>query len=184
MTAIEILRNEHAVVLEAVELLEQHTQEIQAGRPVGAEFARWMVAFIREFVDDTHHAKEEGVLFRMLLSHGLAADAAPLAGTWADHRANRELATAMERALDRGDSAAFVAAALALGRLLRRHFAVEDASVFTLAEDLLSQEEDAQAVQAFGRVVQERGGVLVRQRHLAAIERWRGDFASRLPSGA
>ena len=79
----------------------------------------------------------------------------------------------MDRALLRGDAVEFAARGRQLAELLRRHVARENETLFGMAAGLLTPDEDAKAVQAFGRVVREREGVLVRQRHLAAMERWR-----------
>jgi hemerythrin-like domain-containing protein len=183
MTAIEILRNEHAVIIEALDLLEHHVGEVGKGSPLDAEFGRWVVQFIREFADDTHHAKEEGVLFDLLARRGLSRDTGPLALMLADHRASRDLTAGMERALADGNAAAFAAAGQRLAELLRRHVLRENEILFSTAERMLTAEDDASALQAFGRVVQDREGVLVRQRHLAAIERWRSAFGAGMPPG-
>ncbi|CAG0946282.1 hypothetical protein GPROT2_03662 [Gammaproteobacteria bacterium] len=184
MTAIEILRNEHHVILEAMDLLEHQVHDIRRGDPFDAGFARWAVEFVSEFIDDAHHAKEEGVLFGLLAGHGLAQDRPPLADMLADHRRHRELAADMERSSARGDGLAFAAATLSLVELLRRHVLTENELVFNVAERLLTPADDAEAVRAFGRVVQERDGALVRQRHLAAIECWRRALEGSLPPGA
>ena len=173
MTAIEILCNEHQLIVEALNLLERHLRELDAGRPFNPEFARWMIEFLREFADDTHHAKEEGVLFGLLEQRGLTPSTGPLAAMLADHARCRTLAEDMDRALLRGDAVEFAARGRQLAELLRRHVARENETLFGMAAGLLTPDEDAKAVQAFGRVVREREGVLVRQRHLAAMERWR-----------
>lgn len=184
MTAIEILRNEHHVILEAMDLLEHQLHDIRRGDPFDTGFARWAVEFVQEFIDDAHHAKEEGVLFRLLASRGLAPDSAPLADMLADHRSHRELAAEMARALARGDARSFANCTLQLVELLRRHIRIENELVFNVAERLLTAADDVDAVQAFGRVVLERDGAMVRQRHLAAIECWRRALESGKPPGA
>lgn len=184
MTAIDILRNEHAVILEALDLLEHHLRAVGAGAGLDREFARWILQFIAEFADDSHHAKEEGVLFGLLERRGLSRAGGPLAAMLADHERCRAQCAGMRQALERGDDAAFAATGAGLAADLRRHVTRENEQLFDRAEALLTPEEDAAALQAFGRVVREREGVLVRQRHLAAIERWRRAFAASLPAGA
>lgn len=180
MTATEILRNEHAVILEAVALLELHAGDVREGTSLDGDFARWIVQFIREFADGTHYAKEQGVLFGLLAVHGFSVDLEPLAGLLAEHAASRRLCDAMEAALGSRDAQAFALAALQFCGLLRRHIRTEEEVVFSAAERLLTPAEDTKAVQAFGRVVHEHDGVVIRQRHLAAIEHWRGVFEAAL----
>jgi hemerythrin-like domain-containing protein len=176
MTAIEILRNEHALILQMLALLEHHLRQVAAGAALDREFARWVVDFSREFADDTHHAKEEGVLFGWLESRGLSRASGPLGAMLVDHQRCRSQAQDMAGALARADVAAFAALAGELAQVLRRHMASEGENLFRLAEQLMTPAEDVAAVQAFGRVVREREGALVRSRHLAAIERWRRSF--------
>jgi hemerythrin-like domain-containing protein len=173
MTAIDILRNEHALILEAMELLERHARRVAAGAALDAGFARWVLEFLREFADDTHHAKEEGVLFGLLERRGLLPGPGALAGMLAEHEASRAQADRLERDLAAGDAAAFAGTALALAAQLRRHVLREDEDLFRRIAPQLGAADDVAALEAFGRVVHERAGVLTRQRHLAAIERWR-----------
>ena len=173
MTAIEILRNEHAVILQMLDLLERHLAQVRAGGALDREFARWVVDFTREFADDTHHAKEEGVLFGLLEAGGWPRGHGELAAMLEDHQRCRAQSQDLHAALARGDVAAFVVTASALAEDQRRHIARESESLFSSAERLMTPEQDRAAVQAFGRVVRERAGVLVRQRHLDALERWR-----------
>lgn len=173
MTAVEILRNEHAIILEALGLLEDHACRLLTGAAPDPAFARWIVEFLREFADDTHHAKEEGVFFGLLERRGFLPDGGALAGARADHAASRVQVDALERAAAAGDPRAFAATALALARALRRHVQREDEELFAKAERLLTPEDDDAALEAFGRVVHERAGVVTRERHLAAIAVWR-----------
>lgn len=184
MTAIAILRNEHAVILEALDLLEHHARQVQAGAALDPGFARWVVQFLREFADDSHHAKEEGVLFGLLEMRGLSRSTGALAGMLADHESTRRQAGCLERALTAADPAAFATAGRSLADQFRRHVLRENDWLFGAAESLLTPADDAAALEAFGQVVHRRDGVLVRQRHLAAIERWRQAFGTCAPAGA
>ena len=177
MTAIEILRNEHTVILQTLDLLERHASTVKAGGPLNAEFAGWILQFLREFADDAHHAKEEGVLFRMLEARGLPRGSGMLAVMLAEHESSRAMARDMLQALGRKNAPAFAAAGLRLADLLRRHMLGENETLFRIVETMLTPVEDSAVLEAFGRVVHERDGVLIRQRHLAAMKRWRISFS-------
>ena len=176
MTAVAILRNEHTIILEALDLLERQARAVRSGAAIDVEFARWIVEFLREFADDTHHAKEEGVLFGLLRARGLEGAEKAIAGMLAEHDTTRSQAKLIRRAAAAGDATTFADAGLALAGDFRRHVLRENETLFARAEALLTPADDAEALAAFGRVVHERDGVLVRQRHLAAIERWRIAF--------
>jgi hemerythrin-like domain-containing protein len=181
MTAIAILRNEHATILEVLDLLERHARAVRAGAAVDREFARWIVQFLQEFADDTHQAKEEGVLFGLLLRRGLTGDDAAIAGMLSEHQTTRRQAEVLRQAAEKGESGGVAEAGMSLADTFRRHVLRENESLFGRAEALLTPADDAEALEAFGRVVHQRDGALVRQRHLAAIERWRGQFREPSP---
>lgn len=176
MTAIEILRNEHTVILEALELLERHASAVKAGGPLNAEFAGWILQFVREFADGTHHAKEEGVLFKLIAKHAMPSGLSTLAAMLAEHESGRATVRDIALALGRKDAAGFAAAGLRLVDLRRRHALRENETLFSDCEATLTSAEDSAALEAFGRIVHERDGVLMRQRHLAAMKRWRISF--------
>ncbi|MCC7258275.1 MAG: hemerythrin domain-containing protein [Gammaproteobacteria bacterium] len=183
MHALEILRNEHAILLEGLDLLDHHLAAVAGGQGLDRAFARWMLEFLREFGDDTHHAKEEGVLFVMLADRGLPGGARALAAAEAEHGFLRDRGHDMEQALAAGEVERFATAGRLLSERMRRHVDLENETLFAQAQRLLTPADDAAAVQAFGRVVRERAGVRVREHHLAAIERWRRVFDAALPAG-
>lgn len=175
MIAVEILRNEHAVILGALDLLERHARDVQSGGALNDEFARWMLQFINEFAEAAHHAKEEGVLFGLLERLAPERMSAAVRRMREEHDAARRQLHAMEFALADGD-AAFAASARLFADRLRRHLLLEGETLFAAAEELMKPADDAAALEAFGNVVHAGDGVRVRQRHLAAIERWRNVF--------
>jgi hemerythrin-like domain-containing protein len=98
-----------------------------------------LLQFLKEFADQCHHGKEEGLLMPALLDAGLARDAEPLRRLMADHVQARELIQRMERAaLPMLRVAEFQAAARAYDALLRAHIEHEDGVLFPLAEEKLS----------------------------------------------
>lgn len=124
------------------------------------------------------------MLFGLLAAHGFSADLEPLAGLLAQRAAGSRLRDAMEAALRAGHAQAFARAAQQLCHLLRQRLRAEEAVVFGAADRLLRPAEDARAVQAFGCIVHQHDGVVIRQRHLAAIEHWRDAFGAALVAGA
>jgi hemerythrin-like domain-containing protein len=176
MKSTAILRDEHEVILSALDVLARHVEELRGGAPFNPEFAAWIIAFIRQFADDQHHGKEEGVFFPLLERRGLPRQAGPIAVMLAEHEQGRSLLNRMDESGSRREPAAFAEAAAGYTSLLRQHIAKENQVLFAMAEELLTPEDDAGALEEFGRVVHEGGGVLIRQRYLPAIDRWRQAF--------
>lgn len=176
MRTIEILRSEHEIILSVLDLLEAHSGEIRAGQPLNGEFAEWTIAFLRQFADQQHHGKEEGVLFPCLERHGVPRQGGPIGVMIEEHDFARAAIRRMAEATARRDAGSFVTHAGEYVALLRQHIAKENNVLFPMADRLLTAEDDTNALQGFGRVVHETGGVLVRERFLPAVEQWRRAF--------
>jgi hemerythrin-like domain-containing protein len=63
---VDILVNEHKLILQAVDLLRKENEKIQTSKTVNANFITKATDFFRTFADRFHHGKEEGILFRDL----------------------------------------------------------------------------------------------------------------------
>jgi hemerythrin-like domain-containing protein len=172
MRATDILRHEHESILEVLDLLEAHAGQIRAGEALNREFADWSLGFLRQFADQQHHGKEERVLFPALERRGIPREAGPIAIMLAEHDQGRAAIRRMAEAGARSEALAYALAAADYAALLRQHIAKENQVLFAMADQMLSAEDDANALQAFGRVVHETGGVLVRERYLPGIDRW------------
>lgn len=176
MRATDILRQEHEAILGVLELLEAHAAQIRAGRAVDPEFAQWCLGFLHHFAEGHHHGKEEGVLFPALIRHGMPKESGPIAIMLAEHEQGRAAVRRMEAAAARGDDRGYAAVASDYAALLRQHIAKENEVLFALADRIFSADDEANALQAFGKVVHDTGGVLVRERYLPAVDHWRQLF--------
>lgn len=140
-----VLVREHGWICEALELLEQVVGRLNAGTPVEVGHLLGLVSFFREFADRCHHAKEEDVLFPVLLEAGVLEAGSPLAPVANEHEQGRRLVRTLEQhAVDAGKSAEardrFVHAALAYVALLRDHITHENEVLFPLADELLGED--------------------------------------------
>ena len=64
------LRHEHDAILEALPVLERMAERAAQGQ-LPAEDAGEFLDFLRAFVDQCHHGKEEALLFPALIAGGL-----------------------------------------------------------------------------------------------------------------
>ena len=76
MDAIDLLMDEHQLILHSLDALEAFTVEMAQGGDDREELSRF-VRFIREFADARHHGKEEDILFRAMVAAGFPATAVP-----------------------------------------------------------------------------------------------------------
>lgn len=172
----DILRTEHAVLREALEILEASGQRLARGEPVEGPAAVELVELIIQFGDREHHAKEETELFPALVAAGLPARHGPVAVMLFEHTRGRELVARLLReargigtSQDAEDS--FAVAALEYAQLLSAHMLKEDGLLFPLAERMVGQERQDQAVVAFARLDEGRpsGGPAAASQKLAEL---------------
>ncbi|MGB5235002.1 MAG: hemerythrin domain-containing protein, partial [Candidatus Macondimonas sp.] len=95
---IHQLTHEHHHILQVVHGLSAIDQELAAGRMPDLARLRDIVAFMREFADQCHHAKEEAILFPAMEDKGVPHDDCPLEGLLREHARGRELVGALATA--------------------------------------------------------------------------------------
>ena len=106
MVTTENLIKEHQLILSYVDLMERYA-EFSLKNPQHSmllEKAHYFIAFIHEFADDFHHAKEEHILFRYLEAPGVLTHCNPIPQMLNEHGKARELVRNMEQALDTNDN--------------------------------------------------------------------------------
>lgn len=144
---IHQLTHEHHHILQVVHGLSAIDQELAAGRGPEPARLRDIVAFMREFADQCHHAKEEAILFPAMEDKGVPHGGCPLEALRREHVLGRERVGALAAAIDAlegGDEAAPAAlreAIAALQQLYPNHIWKEDQMVFPMAERLFSSDE-------------------------------------------
>jgi len=92
MKAIEILMNEHRTIERALDVMEAWVGRIrcQPDDLEEQELGRF-VAFLRDFVDERHHGKEEDILFAAMVEHGIVRTHGPIALMLHEHDLGRSL---------------------------------------------------------------------------------------------
>jgi hemerythrin-like domain-containing protein len=145
MDAIDLLMEEHQLILRALDALEAFVAKEARGGDDRAEMGRF-VRFIREFADARHHGKEEDILFVAMVAAGFPRDGGPIAVMLMDHEAGRaHVAVMAEKAAQAvpwtaEDRAAAVAAARSYAELLRGHIFKEDRILYPMARQRLHEE--------------------------------------------
>ncbi len=166
-TPTEILRDEHRVILRALDVLESAADRLAAGGTVPDGWWSGLVEWLRAFADQNHHAKEERLLFPAMRETGLPGDGGPIAVMLEEHDRGRFLVHEMER----GDALARVARARDYIRELREHIAKENGVLFPLADTLLDPRAQRAVEREFEALLAEHGPGASLAVAEAAIER-------------
>ncbi|MEI7704150.1 MAG: hemerythrin domain-containing protein [Deltaproteobacteria bacterium] len=145
MNAIELLMQEHQLILGALDALDAFVAAQSRGGDDRAELARF-VHFIRAFADTRHHAKEEDILFVAMVAAGFPRDGGPIAVMLMDHDAGRAHVAAMAERAEQSapwsdeDRRAMAAACGGYADLLRGHIQKEDRILYPMAVQRLPEE--------------------------------------------
>lgn len=173
-TPINMLREEHEVILRVLALLERFGQRLEAGDPVDRGGLAWLREFFTTFADRCHHGKEEQHLFPVLERHGIPRDGGPLGVMLHEHEEGRAFLRAMARGSDRQATQAIRGYAA----LLRAHIDKENGVLFPLAEHVLTEGEQQSLVRAFEAVEAAVAGPGVHERLLSELARLEAAGAS------
>ncbi|MCF8044741.1 MAG: hemerythrin domain-containing protein [Desulfarculaceae bacterium] len=147
MTVIQILKKEHYLILQTVDLLARSRDYLEKGVIVSSEFYEKAMRFCHDFADRFHHYKEEFLLFG-LLAHKKEGRLDAVMGTLRyQHERCSQCVTEIENVLktDRKYDEMTVTFLLenlsVYVSLLRRHIYLENTVFFPMADRSLTDEE-------------------------------------------
>lgn len=138
-TPTDVLREEHRVILKALDVLDVARERLSAGEPVADAAWHALLDWLRASADARHHAKEEQVLFPAMLRAGVPGEGGPIDVMLEEHELGRSLVAAMRE----GPATLRAAAADRYVRLLRDHIDKENLVLFPLADDVLDERTGA-----------------------------------------
>lgn len=168
MTPTEVLREEHRVILRAVELLETATERLANGGQLPCGWWDELIGWLRAFADLNHHAKEERYLFPALALAGVpATGGGPIVVMLAEHEEGRAFVQAMAT----GDPAGRVRAARDYIQLLCAHIDKENGVLFPLSDAVLSEAAQRALSTEFQQVEAEQGRDASSEHAEAEVER-------------
>jgi hemerythrin-like domain-containing protein len=166
-TPTDILREEHRVILRALDVLEAAAARLAAGQPLPDGWWPEIIAWLRGFADKTHHAKEESSLFPAMVKAGVPSAGGPVGVMLEEHERGRALVRAMEA----GEPAARAAKATQFVALLRGHIDKENGVLFPLADAVLDESAQRALQREFEAAEAELGREASIPRAEAAVER-------------
>jgi len=172
MKPTEILSNEHRVIEQVLDCLEKMADRARATGRLQKAPAQQAVDFFRNFADRCHHGKEETHLFPAMEAKGFSADCGPTAVMRLEHEQGRGHVRGMAEAIEAaasGDAGAlerFVRHARGYLGLLREHIQKEDHCLFTMANQALSEQDQAALLATFHRVEHEEMAAGTHERYV------------------
>ncbi len=184
MKPIDILKEEHELILEMLRVLNAVCDKIDAGEKPGIERLVSIIDFIRNFADKCHHAKEEELLFPALEKAGIPREGGPVGVMLHEHTLGREYVRGMGEALEKikaGDAKAslhFTEHARGYTTLLYAHINKENNVLFKMAEQRLDPVAENALMDGFERVEREEMGEGVHEKYHALLHELRDMYLS------
>ena len=148
MKATEILIREHALIQQALKSLSRAQKKIEENQQLPKGFFEKALVFLREFADQSHHFKEEYIMFGFLALKKDGAFDGPIGSLRFQHERCRacidEISNSLDGYADRDDIATtrLLENLAAYISLLRRHIYQEEHIFFKMAEEELSKKEE------------------------------------------
>ena len=172
MRPTQLLMDEHRVIEQVLNCLEEMAARCSANRRLDGEAARPARDFFREYADRRHHGKEENRLFPMMEHRGFGPGQGPVAVMRMEHDQGRQLIRGMELAVEgasSGDAAEvhrWLEHARAYLFMLRNHIQKEDHCLFPMADQAFGEADQRELERQFERVELEEIGEEHRRRYV------------------
>jgi len=150
-TATKSLENDHMYILRLIDVMEQMVLTVSTEM----KHIEMVVNLIQNYADGFHHAREENLLFPLLLEKGFSKEQGPLSVMLHDHEQGRKFVKGMVAEIDnikRGDVSAITELYENMQGyidLLRLHIAKENSVLFHMADNVLTPEEQKALLRRF-----------------------------------
>ncbi len=154
ISATQNLESDHVQILRLVEVMERITESEQPN----TEHLDLIVKIIREFSDGIHHAKEEQLLFPLMVQKGFSNETGPVAVMLHDHVEGRHFVKEIAEnisLLKEGNSAVLktlYSYMLAYTDLLKNHITKENNVLFRMADNVFTNAEQESLLLEFAKV--------------------------------
>ena len=171
----QVLKDEHALILEALDAIERKVAALEAGGGPDRAYFEKAVQFLRTFADQCHHGKEENLLFKTMMDRGFPRQAGPIAVMLHEHETGRSFIRGIaEGAAAVGTDPGAAKRIIENGRgyvaLLRAHIDKENHILFPMADNVLSPEDQEQLGMEFERFEAEETGAGVHEAMLKLLD--------------
>lgn len=164
MKATQQLKEEHEGVKVMLDIIERVSKQLEETGKLNQEHFEKILGFLKTFVDQCHHGKEEELLFPALEVAGVPKDG-PIKVMLQEHDLGRNYVRAMRDALARfgtGEKSAsrdMVQNAAGYITLLRAHIEKENHVLFAMGDRLLPEKTQDALYEGFEKIEAERIGI-------------------------
>lgn len=158
MTPTQILEAEHRLIKTVLKGLGAAAATMEKGQQADAALLTAVVEFLRIYADQLHHGKEETLFFPRLVKRGVPPQGCPIGGLTHEHEKGRALVKALTEqapAYAQGEPGAKEVVLETLHGILdlyQNHIWKEDAMVFPMANQVLTEADQQELCEQFAEV--------------------------------
>ena len=177
-TATQNLENDHVQILRLIEVMERITESADPN----VEHLELIVKVIREFADGLHHAKEEQLLFPLMVQKGFSNETGPVAVMLHDHAEGRNYVKGMVENIElfkKGEPSALKAVSsnmLCYADLLKSHISKENNVLFRMADKAFTPAEQESLLLDFTKVEFSQENQHSKSDYIAMIDKLAGIY--------
>jgi len=139
MKCTEMLIEEHDVILDRLNAMENW---IKTKSENDVSVVRNFISFVKEYVDEYHHNKEEDFYFRWIIEKNPSFEKGPIACMLGEHNQGRDLIKAIEQCLQNHHFQKIDSLVLEFSQLLRNHISKENSVLYKAADQLDEESKD------------------------------------------
>ena len=143
MKCTEMLINEHSIILDRLDKIEALLTKLPS---VDRREFSIFFEFVKEYVDEFHHNKEEGFYFKWMIKRNPTMEHGPIACMLFEHQEGRDLITDSENDLKKNDIVSFESNLKAFIVHLRDHIEKENSLLYKMADDIDSETKDGDSI--------------------------------------
>jgi hemerythrin-like domain-containing protein len=168
MDALEVLTEEHEIILRAISVLEQSTAKMKDGKTVPDQFFNDFIGLIRKFADKCHHGKEETVLFPLIKQKD-STQTKSISALLEDLQKAREHFSSLEKAVAKNDTENKIINAKGYAQQLKSHIEREN-KLFPTWMSLLNANEKDEVFEKFEEIEAKIIGIGKHEEYVTKIE--------------
>ncbi|HLN44648.1 MAG TPA: hemerythrin domain-containing protein [Candidatus Sulfotelmatobacter sp.] len=168
MDPLEVLMEEHEIILRAIKILDESVSKLKNGKTVPNKFYDSFLDITKNFIDRCHHAKEETVLFP-LIKQRIPTQNDDVAVLYEEHTRGRLFLSELETGIRKNDHRKIIDNSMGYIQLLTLHIKKEN-MLFPDWMKMLSDDDKADVFERFEEIEERVIGLGKHEEYALRIE--------------
>jgi len=146
------LSEEHQNILKVIDVIFNECEKLENGKDLEKGFFEKAIDFIKNYADRYHHAKEEDILFKVMMDNVELMHCNPIPVMLHEHDAGRDFVKGIEEGLKDNNKDKVIENAKEYGFLLQEHIHKEDMVLYPMAEEAIDDLQKDEVLKKYEEV--------------------------------